>query len=115
MTKTKTRLKITIGRKDVEALMYAYQTASEQMPALMTEDTREHDELLHDHAREMQDMLQTLCRKQGQNTFTINLRLSEVRAIQQLWQYAFALTLYYVEAVRRFCTLVDKEAAYADM
>lgn len=111
MTKTKTRLKIIMGRNDLEALMYAYQTAAEQMPSLMTDETREHDQLLHDHALEMHDMLEALHRKQGQNKFTINLRFSEVRAICQIWRYAFALTLYCGEAVRRFCNLVEKEVA----
>lgn len=99
-----------MGRNDLEALMYAYQSAAEQMPGLMTDETREHDQLLHDHAVEMRNMLEALQHKQGQNKFTINLRISEARAIYQLWQYSFSLTLYSTEAVRRLCNLVDKQA-----
>lgn len=106
---TKTQFKIVMGRNDLEALMYAYQSATEQLPALMTDETLDLDQLLYDHATEIYDLLQRLHHKPGQNKFTISLKASEARAIYQLWRYAFHLTPYSSEAVRRLCRLVDKQ------
>lgn len=98
-----------MDRRDVEALLIAYCAAVIQMPQMVTEDTKEHDLLLLDHATEMRDTLQKLYEKRGQNKFTIPLKFSEARAIYQLWKYGFKLTPYARTIVQQFHNMIDKE------
>lgn len=109
MTQTTPTLKLTLGRNDIEALATAYYHATEQLPALMSDEARDFEELILDHAAEMLDLFAFLKERKGQNKFTLNLRTSEVRAMRILWVYPIAQTLYSGEAVRRLCETIDRE------